>query len=62
MATRKVKATSGPWRALVGLNYPPNDRRVEAGEIVDDLPSSDAASLLEQGIIEPVTASSEESD
>jgi hypothetical protein len=61
VAGRKAKATSGPWRVLVGLNYPPNDQRVEPGEIVDDLPAGDAASLLEQGIIEPVAAPIEES-
>lgn len=40
------------YRALVGLEYPP-DRRVEAGQIVDDLPGKSVKWLLEQGLIEP---------
>lgn len=43
------------YRALVGLSYPP-DRRVEAGQIVDDLPGKSVKWLLEQGLIEPAKA------
>jgi hypothetical protein len=46
------------WRVLVGMNYPPNgragtERRVEPGEVVDDLPAAAVAGLAEQGVIEP---------
>lgn len=43
------------YRVLVGLNYPP-DRRVEAGQIVDDLPGKSIKWLTEQGLIEPAKA------
>ena len=43
------------YRVLVGLNYPP-DRRVEAGQIVDDLPGKSIKWLTEQGYIEPAKA------
>ncbi|CAB4169715.1 hypothetical protein UFOVP1305_43 [uncultured Caudovirales phage] len=36
------------------MNYPPNDRRAEAGDVVNDLPASEVPSLLEQGLIETV--------
>lgn len=39
-----------------GLDYPPN-RRAEAGDIVEDLPSKSIKWLREQGIIEPFDAS-----
>lgn len=39
------------YRVLTGLDYPP-DRRVEAGQIVDDLPGKSVKWLLEQGLIE----------
>ena len=52
MAVKKGAAVSGPWRVLVGLNYPPNETRAEVGDIVNDLPAADAAWLLEQGLIE----------
>lgn len=38
-----------------GLEYPPN-RVVNAGEIVDDIPSRSIKWLREQGIIEPADA------
>jgi hypothetical protein len=52
----RARATSGPWKVLVGMNYPPNDRRAEPGEIVNDLPSSDVPWMLEQNLIGPVEA------
>jgi len=52
VAVKKGAAVSGPWRVLVGLNYPPNETRAEVGDIVNDLPAADAAWLLEQGLIE----------
>jgi SOS-response transcriptional repressor LexA len=39
------------YRATVGIDYPPN-KRVEAGEIVSDLPGDSIKWLLEQGLIE----------
>lgn len=43
-----------PYKVLVGLSYPP-DRRAEAGDIVDDLPSKSVKWLLEKGHIENVS-------
>lgn len=40
------------YRALVGLSYPP-DRRVEAGEVADDIPPQSVKWLLAAGNIEP---------
>jgi len=42
-----------------GLEYPP-DRRVEAGEIVEDIPSKSIKWLREQGWIELVDATGKE--
>jgi hypothetical protein len=39
------------YLAKVGLDYPPN-KRVEAGDTVDDLPSKSIKWLREQGLIE----------
>lgn len=39
------------YRALVGIDYPPN-KRVEAGEVVSDLPGDSIKWLLEQNLIE----------
>lgn len=39
------------YRATVGIDYPPN-KRVEAGEVVSDLPGESIKWLLEQGLIE----------
>ena len=39
------------YRALTGLNYPP-DKRVEAGDIVSDLPEKSILWLLKEGFIE----------
>lgn len=39
------------YRAVVGIDYPPN-KRVEAGEIVSDLPGDSIKWLLEQNLIE----------
>ncbi len=41
------------YKANVGIEFPP-DRRVEAGEIVSDLPPKSVKWLQEQGLIEPV--------
>ena len=39
------------YRALVGIDYPPN-KRAEAGEVVSDLPGDAIKWLLEDGLIE----------
>lgn len=39
------------YRALVGIDYPPN-KRVEAGELVSDLPGDAIKWLLSDGLIE----------
>jgi len=41
------------YRALVGIQFPP-DRRVEAGEVADDIPANSIKWLAEQGLIELV--------
>jgi hypothetical protein len=41
------------YRAVVGLDYPPN-KRAEAGEIISDLPEKSVAWLLSSGFIEPL--------
>jgi hypothetical protein len=49
MPTQKQK-----YRCNTGLNYPPDNRRAEPGEIVDDIPEVSAGWLLEDGLIEAV--------
>ena len=44
------------YRALTGLNYPPN-KRVEAGDIVSDLPEKSALWLLKDGFIQEIDKS-----
>ena len=39
------------YRALVGIDYPPN-KRAEAGEVVTDLPPQSVKWLLDSGLIE----------
>lgn len=56
----RARSTSGPWKVLVGINYPPNDTRAEPGDIVTDLPASDATWMLEQNIIEAVASEKED--
>lgn len=41
------------YLAKVGLDYPPN-KRAEAGDVIDDLPSKSIKWLREQGLIELV--------
>ena len=45
------------YRAVVGIDYPPN-KRVEAGEIVSDLPEKSAVWLLASGMIEELNGKS----
>lgn len=53
MAKAKATDKSGPWLVNVGINYPPNDKRAEPGEVIDDLPAVCVAWMLRDGIIEP---------
>jgi hypothetical protein len=39
------------YKALTGIDYPPN-KRVEAGEVVSDLPAQSIKWLLDSGLIE----------
>lgn len=49
-ASSKVSRTR--YKALVGMNY--GDKRVEPGEVVDDIPEADIEWLLEQNCIKEV--------
>lgn len=40
------------YRALVGIDYPPN-KRAEVGDVIDDLPGKSIKWLLDGGYIEP---------
>jgi len=46
------------YRAVVGVDYPPN-KRVEAGDLVSDLPEKDVKWLLSSGFIEEVDGKGE---
>lgn len=46
------------YRVLTGLDY--SGKRVEPGEIVDDLPSTSVTWLLDQALIEKVEKSKRE--
>ncbi|WP_427422661.1 hypothetical protein [Lysinibacillus fusiformis] len=51
------------YRALVGLDYPPNNKepkvRAEPGDIVDDLPPKAIGWMVEIGAIEKVKPDAE---
>lgn len=49
------------YRALTGIDYG-RGKRVEAGEVVTDLPAAAVPWLLECGAIEEVTGDAEASD
>jgi hypothetical protein len=46
------------YRAVVGIDYPPN-KRVEAGDLVSDLPEKDIKWLLSSEFIEEVNGKGE---
>lgn len=51
-------ATAKRFKALRGLNYPDGkgkEKRVEAGEVVTDIPEKSLPWLLAKGAIEEVT-------
>lgn len=68
MSTNKTSSARAPkpaakprerYRALVGLNYPPygkgtDEKRVEPGEVCDDIPPQSIPWLLADGHIEKV--------
>ncbi|MFI7707608.1 hypothetical protein [Nonomuraea sp. NPDC049480] len=47
------------YKVLAGLNYTPKgrgeERRADAGDVVDDLPTKSVGWLVEQGAIEEVS-------
>lgn len=47
-----MAGTPQQYRVLVGINYPPDNRRAEIGDIVNDLPDYAIDRLLKDGIIE----------
>jgi hypothetical protein len=50
-----TKQTKRPkYRVLVGINYPPGDKRAEPGDVVDDIPPSSIGWLVRDGIVKPV--------
>lgn len=49
-----MAAKKQAFKALVGLNYGPKNKRVEAGEVVSDLPPESIGWLLAQGLVEKV--------
>lgn len=44
------------YKVLVGLDYGNPPKRVEAGEVVDDLPAKSITWLTEQGMVELVSS------
>lgn len=54
-----TKKQTGPFTVLVGINYPPGDKRAEPGDVVDDLPAGDIGWMLEQGLIERASTSAQ---
>lgn len=49
------------YRAVVGIDYPPN-KRAEAGDIISDLPEKSVAWLLDCGFIEPLDGKSKKTN
>jgi hypothetical protein len=51
---RDVADAAAPvqYKVLIGLNYPPNNRRAEIGDVVSDLPGYAVKDLLRAGVIE----------
>lgn len=40
------------YRVLVGINYPPDDKRAEVGDVVEDLPDFAVKKLLAANVVE----------
>jgi hypothetical protein len=55
-----VAAKAPKYRVLKGLNYPPDNKRANPGDIVDDLPDYSIAPLLRQDAIEPADEDNKE--
>lgn len=74
MATKDKGSRPKSWDAaddktrfevLVGFNWPDDDRRVEAGEIVDELPPNAVKWMMRDGIVrihDPEAAAEEDED
>lgn len=54
----KTSKDAPQYRALVGFNHPPGDRRVRAGAVISGLPDLITQALLDSGTIEPVGSTS----
>lgn len=50
---KEVEMAEAAYRALVGIDYPPN-RRAEAGDVITDLPGAAIKGLVADGSIERV--------
>lgn len=50
------------YRVLVGLNYPPNNKRAEVGDVVTDLPDFAINKLVKNGVVELVSAPKEDDE
>jgi len=48
------RKTDSGYKVLVGINYGPDDKRAEPGDVVSDIPNKSITWMVEQGIIEPV--------
>lgn len=59
---KTAPAHAGSYRVNVGLNYGPDDRRAEPGEVVSDLPSASIKWLVKAGHITPVDDAPVEGD
>lgn len=50
------------YEVATGLNYGPDNKRAEPGDVVDDLPASDIGDLLALGAIVPVSKQKQKGD
>lgn len=51
MAGKTTAASGVRYEAVVGINFPPDDTRVEAGDVTDQIPADAVADLLAIGAI-----------
>lgn len=56
MKTKKQDKAADHYEVLVGMNYGPDQRRAEPGDVVDDLPEGSLGWLLEQRCIRKTDA------
>lgn len=55
-------ASKPKYRVLIGVNYPPDNKRAEAGDEVTDLPEAAIKRLVRDGVVELVPPTKEERD